>query len=110
MSVGKPEGKRPLQRLNDNDNIKMETSTFHAFFRVIPGRLKFICRRFGTLSLFYRHRQVDVSRMNTFLVRSTHIYLPMKMEQSVPKRRHINFRRWVITRKKAYKLQNPMKA
>ena len=37
-----------------------------------------------------------------FLVHSTHIYLPMKTEQSVPKRRHINSRRWVITQKKAY--------
>ena len=35
-------------------------------------------------------------------VYSTHIYLPMKMEQSVPKRRHINSRRRVITQKKAY--------
>ena len=28
--------------------------------------------------------------------------LPMKMEQSVPKRRHMNSRRRVITQKKAY--------
>ena len=33
---------------------------------------------------------------------STRTYLPMKMEQSVPKRRHINFRRRGITQKKAY--------
>jgi hypothetical protein len=33
---------------------------------------------------------------------STRNYLPMKMEQSVPKRRHIKFRRWGITQKKAY--------
>ena len=32
------------------------------------------------------------------------IYLPMKMEQSVPKRRHIEFRRRGITQKKAYSL------
>ena len=38
-------------------------------------------------------------------VESTHIYLPMKMEQSVPKRRHINSRRRVITQKKAYNIQ-----
>jgi hypothetical protein len=30
----------------------------------------------------------------------------MKMEQSVPKRRHINSRRWGITQKKAYKILN----
>ena len=40
-------------------------------------------------TLFHRHRQVD-------------IYPPMKMEQSVPKRRHINSRRRGITQKKAY--------
>ena len=31
-----------------------------------------------------------------------HTYLPMKMEQSVPKRQHINFRRRGITQNKAY--------
>ena len=46
----------------------------------------------------------------SFLVHSTHIYLPMKMEQSVPKCRHINSRRRVITQKKAYTIQNPAKA
>jgi hypothetical protein len=30
----------------------------------------------------------------------------MKMEQSVPKRRHIKFRRRGITQKKAYNIQN----
>jgi len=34
----------------------------YAFFWVKPGRLKFMCRRFGTV--FHLHRQVDVSRMN----------------------------------------------
>ena len=32
-----------------------------------------------------------------------HTYPPMKTEQSVPKRRHIKFRRRGITQKKAYK-------
>jgi hypothetical protein len=32
-------------------------------------------------------------------------YLPMKMEQSVPKRRHIKFRRREITQKKTYNLR-----
>jgi len=45
--------------------------SLYAFFWVIPRRLNFICRRFGTL--FYLHT-----------------YPPMKMEQSVPKRRHIS--------------------
>ena len=35
-------------------------------------------------------------------VTTLHTYLPMKMEQNVPKRRHIKFRRRGITQKKAY--------
>jgi len=34
----------------------------YAFFWVIPRRLKFICRRFGTLCLFHLHRQVGACR------------------------------------------------
>jgi hypothetical protein len=63
----------------------------YVFFWVIPRHLKFICRRFGTLC--HLHRQVGVC---------THAYLPVNMEQSVPKRRHINFRRRGITQKKTY--------
>jgi len=59
----------------------------YAFFWVIPRRLNFICRRFGTLCLFHLHRS-------------------MKMKQSVPKRRHIKFRRRGITRNKAHNIQN----
>ena len=33
----------------------------HAFFWVIPQRLNFICRRFGTLCLFHLHRRVGIS-------------------------------------------------
>jgi len=36
----------------------------YAFFWVIPRRLKFICRRFGTLCLFHLHRQVGACRMH----------------------------------------------
>ena len=64
----------------------------YAFFRVIPRRLNFICRRFGTLCLFHLHRRTGVKDT----------YPPMKMGQSVPKRRHIKFRRRGITHKKAY--------
>jgi hypothetical protein len=35
-------------------------SMLYVFFWVIPRRLIFICRRFGTLSLFHLHRQVGV--------------------------------------------------
>ena len=103
----------------------------YAFFWVIPRRMNFICRRFGTLSLFHLHRQVGVGMIRfeicwcihtgkglaqaifepnlfpyntpTFLnlIHSTHTYLPMKMER-FPKRRHIKFRRQGITQKKAY--------
>jgi len=43
----------------------------YAFFWVITRRLEFICQRFRTLCLFHLHKQVY-----------THIYLPMKMEQT----------------------------
>jgi hypothetical protein len=38
-----------------------------------------------------------------------HTYPPMKMEQSVPKRRNIKFRRREITQKEAYNIQNTAK-
>jgi hypothetical protein len=38
-----------------------------------------------------------------------HAYPPMNMEQSVPKLRHIKFRRREITQKKAYNIQNTAK-
>jgi hypothetical protein len=44
-------------------------------------------------TLFHLNRHVDVD--------STHIYLPMKLGQCVPKRRHINSRRRGIIQKKA---------
>ena len=71
-----------------------------ALFWVIPWRLNFICRRLGTLCLFHLHRQVGAC---------TRTYLPMKMEQSVPKRRHIKFRRRGITQNKAHNIQNTAK-
>ena len=37
--------------------------SLYAFFWVIPRRLNFICRSFGTLCLFHLHRQVDVWRI-----------------------------------------------
>jgi len=65
-----------------------------AFFWVIPRLLNFVCRRFGTLCLFHLHRQVGMK------------YLPMKMEQSDPRRRHIKFRSRGITHKETYNIQN----
>ena len=40
--------------------IGIEYSLLFVFFWVIPRRLNFICRRFGTLCLFHLHRQVGV--------------------------------------------------
>jgi hypothetical protein len=39
--------------------IVEELELWYVFFWVIPRRLNFICRRFGTLCLFHFHRQVD---------------------------------------------------
>jgi len=62
----------------------------YAFFWVIPRCLNFICRGFGTFCLFHIHRRIG--------------YLSAYEDgtDSVPKRRHINFRRQGITEKKAY--------
>jgi hypothetical protein len=84
---------------------------FYAFLRVIPRRLNFICRRFGTLCLFHLHRRVGMRDnlgwefWGIFLINTQtfsclvilYTYLPMKMEQSVPKRRYTKFRRRGIT-------------
>ena len=40
----------------------------YIFFWVIPRRLNFICRRFGTLCLFHLHRQVGVEWLNLRIV------------------------------------------
>ena len=65
----------------------------YVFFWVIPRRLNFICRRFGTVCLFYLHRQVGKK-----------IYLLAYEDgtDSVPKRRHIKFRSREINQKKTY--------
>jgi len=65
----------------------------YVFFWVLPRRLNFICRRFGTPCLFHLRRQVEVEY---------YTYLPMK-KQSVSKRRHIIFRRRGITQKEILK-------
>ena len=66
----------------------------YAYFWVITKRLEFICRRFGKLCLFHLHRQVDMSTI-LIPVHSTHIYLPMKLEQTD------------CSETSAYKLQTP---
>ena len=37
-----------------------QCTLLYVFFWVLPRRLNFICRRFGTLCLFHLHRQVGV--------------------------------------------------
>ena len=73
----------------------------YAFFWVIPRRLNFICRRFGTFCLFHLHRRIGVEWLCLRSL-STPIRLWSWNRKSVPKRRHIKFRRRGITQKKAY--------
>ena len=48
-----------LESHEDNPSLLKKTlRMLYAFFWVIPRRLNFICRRFGTLCLFHLHRQV----------------------------------------------------
>ena len=79
------------------------TDLLYVFFSVIPQRLNFICRHFGTLCLFQLHRQVGIE------CHSTPIRLWRWNRHSVPKRWHIKFRCWGITQKKAYNIQNMVK-
>jgi len=105
----------------------------YSFFWVIPRRLNFICWRFGILcSIFiggwvwrriglrrlqYLYgkgfgRNQTFSRINTPTFSNLvilHTYPPMKMGQSVPKRRNIKFRRRGITQKNEYCIQNMVK-
>jgi hypothetical protein len=73
----------------------LNVCNLYAFSWVIVRRLNFICRCFGTLCLFHLHRRVGT-------------YLPMRMEQTRVSRNVgiIKFRRWGITQKKAYNIQN----
>jgi hypothetical protein len=45
-----------------------------AFFWVIPWRLNFICRRFGTLCLFHLHRRVGMKEKYIFVCRRHKLY------------------------------------
>jgi len=80
--------------------MKMEQSVPSSFYTHLPAYED------GTeCSEFILHAPTCPWRWNrVFRFHSTRTYLPMKMGQSVPKRRHINFRRRVITQKKAYKI------
>ena len=107
------------------------------FFWVIPLRLNFKCRRFGTLCLFHLHRwckQEDSvvcfllgnSQRLKFICRRfgtlrpfhlhrqvcvcTHIYLPMKMERTeCSETSAYKLQTRGITQKKAYNIQDTAK-
>jgi len=66
----------------------------YSFFWVIPRSLNFMCRRFGTLCQFHLQRRYE------------QLTPPTKMEQNVPKRQHIKFRRREFTQKKEYNIKN----
>jgi hypothetical protein len=92
-----------LQALNKNTQNTINLFCFqtfaafwilYSFFWVFPRRLNFICRRFEILcSIFIG----DVSTPPSSS--------PMKIKHSVPKSRHIKFRRREITQKKEYKMR-----
>jgi len=45
--------------------LKHYNSLLYANFWVIPRRLNFICRRFGTLCLFHLHKQLGMKMEQT---------------------------------------------
>jgi len=65
-------------------------SLLYSFFWVIPRRLNFMCRRFGTLFHLHRWCKQDESTC------SHHLWIWNR--QIIPKRRHVKFRRRGITR------------
>ena len=66
----------------------------YAFFWVIPRRLKFICRRFGTLFLFHLHKQVGV-HTPTCLWRWNRVFRNVGISTSdfakLPRRKHTTY-------------------
>ena len=105
--------------------LNRSESHLHSFLWVIPRRLNFMCRLFGTLcSIFVGGVGVFIqeegfgskiflsqtfSCINTpkIAIRLFFQLTPlMKMEQSVPKLWHVKFRSRGITQKKEYNIQN----
>ena len=57
--------------------VMVGSRKLYAFFWVIPRRLNFICRRFGTLCLFHLHRQVGVK--NKLRLRNVGLFMQEKV-------------------------------
>jgi hypothetical protein len=53
-----------------------------------------------SVGVYARYEYLSISPTQSF-----YTYLPMKIEQCVPKRRYIKFRRRGITQKKSYNIQ-----
>jgi hypothetical protein len=79
----------PLHIIYFQSSFKANTKTnnfticFIVSFWVIPRRLNFMCRRFGTPSMFHLHRRCNSSCLHR---------LRRWNRQSVPKRLQIQFR------------------
>jgi hypothetical protein len=85
-------------------------SMLYVFFWVIPRRLNFLCRRFGTLCLFHLYRQVGVEWLNLVI-----LHLPAYEDGSVfrnvgiynsdagelPRRKHTK-RHYIPSKRRAY--------
>jgi hypothetical protein len=54
------------EELQDTLEGKEQVNLLYAFLWVIPRRLNFICRRFGTLCMFHLHRQVGSSHLPAY--------------------------------------------
>jgi 3-methyladenine DNA glycosylase AlkD len=94
---------------------KVANRMLYSFFRMIPRRTKFMCRRFGTLcsistrGVDKKNNWDEIDGMCTqvkFWLK-TYCSCPQDLRKwnSVPKRRHIKFRRRGITHKKTYIIQ-----
>jgi hypothetical protein len=74
-------------------------SVLYAFYWVIPRRLNFICRHFGTLCLFHLHRRVGIKKYlpayedgTDRVFRNVGIYNSDAGE--LPRRKHTTFTTW----------------
>ena len=86
-----------------------EQTTMHGHLNVNLG-LRIFGYLFGKRlenSSFRAFSRINTRTFSTSVI--LHTYPPMKMKQSVPKRRHIKFRRRGITQKKTHNIQDTAK-